>query len=61
MADIVVGASFPSFGDVLCLKESHLKEVIPNLLELINRLKKNELKEIYEKFYIKAFNETQNE
>ena len=58
LADIVIGAGFPSFWDVLSLKESPFKEVAPNLFELIKRLKEKELKEFYEKFYIKIFIET---
>lgn len=53
LADIVVGAALPAAVDALGLKECPCKEVAPNLGELIKRLKENELKEFFEKYYIK--------
>jgi len=53
LADIVVGAALPAAVDALGLKECPCKEVAPNLGELIKRLKENELKEFYEKYYVK--------
>ncbi len=53
LADIFVGSALPAAVDALGLKECPCKEVAPNLGELIKRLKENELKEFYEKYYIK--------
>jgi len=53
LADIFVGTALPAAVDALGLKECPCKEVAPNLGELIKRLKENELKEFYEKYYIK--------
>jgi glutathione S-transferase len=53
LADIVLGSALPAAVDALGLKDCPCKEVAPNLGELIKRLKENELKEFFEKFYIK--------
>ena len=53
LADIVIGVSQPDAIDALDLKDRPSKEVAPILEELITRLKENELKEFYEKYYIK--------
>ena len=53
LADIVIGVSLPAAVDALGLKDCPCKEVAPALAELITRLKENELKEFYEKYYIK--------
>jgi glutathione S-transferase len=53
LADIVLASALPAAVDALGLKECPCKEVAPNLGELIKRVKENELKEFYEKFYIK--------
>ena len=53
LADIVLASALPAAVDSLGLKECPCKEVAPNLGELIKRVKENELKEFYEKFYIK--------
>ena len=50
-ADIYIGAALPYFCNFI--EQSILKENFPNLFELIERLKNNELKEFYEKYYIK--------
>ncbi len=53
LADIVVGAALPAAVDALGLKDCPCKEVAPTLAELILRLKGNELKEFFDKYYIK--------
>ena len=53
LADIYLATTFPSCFDLLQLKECPCKEVAPNLGELIKRIKENELKEFYEKSYVK--------
>ena len=53
LADIVLGSALPAAVDALGLKECPCKEVAPNLGEYIKRLKENELKEFFEKYYIK--------
>ena len=50
-ADIYIGTALPYFCNFI--EQSILKENFPNLFELIERLKNNELKEFYEKYYIK--------
>ena len=51
LADIVLGAALPAAADALGLTDP-FKDV-PNLCELIKRVKENELKEFFEKFYVK--------
>ena len=53
LADIVLAAALPAAVDALKLKDFPCKELASNLSELIKRIKENELKEFYEKFYIK--------
>ena len=53
LADIVVSSAFPCAVDTLGLKECPCKEIAPNLGELIKRVKENELKEFFDKYYIK--------
>ena len=54
LADIVLAAALPAAVDILGLKDCPCKECAPNLGELIKRVKENELKEFYEKFYVKS-------
>ena len=51
LADIVMGTCIPATLDTLKLED--VKDISPNLCELIKRLKENELKEFFEKFYVK--------
>ena len=51
LADIIVACNIRSCCD--SLKFEGLKEVAPNLCELITRISENELKEFFEKFYVK--------
>ena len=51
LADIIVTTSITSASE--SLKFDGCKEVCPNLCELIQRVKENELKEFFEKFYFK--------
>ena len=51
LADIVLASALPAAADALGLADP-FKEV-PNLAELIKRVKENELKEFFEKAYIK--------
>ena len=53
LADIYISTVFPAAFDLLKEKECPCKEVAPNLAELIKRIKENELKEFYEKYYVK--------
>ena len=53
LADIYLATALPAAVDALSLKECPCKQVAPNLGELIKRVKENELKEFYEKFYVK--------
>ena len=53
LADIYIATAFPAAFDALKMKECPCKEVAPNLAELIKRIKENELKEFYEKYYVK--------
>ena len=50
-ADIFIGCALPYFCDIIgkCI----IKENAPNVFELVQRLKENELKEFYEKYYFK--------
>ena len=50
-ADIYIGSALPYFCDIIghCI----IKENAPNIFELVQRLKENELKEFYEKYYFK--------
>ena len=52
LADIFLSTALPTFEDTLGLEECPYKNVAPNLGELIKRIK--ELKEFYEKFFIKS-------
>ena len=51
LADIIMAACISSAVD--SLKFEGCKEVCPNLCELIQRVKENEIKEFFEKFYVK--------
>ena len=51
LADIIMTAGINSSLDML--KFEGAKEIAPNLCELIQRVKENELKEFFEKFYCK--------
>ena len=51
LADIIMACSISDASKML--KFEGVKEVAPNLCELINRVKENELKEFFEKFYVK--------
>ena len=53
MADIIVGSALPAAGAALGCEDCPCKDIAPNLKELITRLKENELKEFYEKYYVK--------
>ena len=53
LADIALAITLVDDIDTLGLKESLLNELPPNLYELIKRVKEHELKEFFEKFYIK--------
>lgn len=53
LADIYLATALPAAIDVLGFKECPFKQVAPNLGELVNRVKGNELKEFYEKCYVK--------
>ena len=52
LADIFLATVIPSVFDVMELKENYYKTIAPNLGELIKRVKENELKEFYEKYYV---------
>ena len=52
LADIFLATVIPSVFDVMELKENYYKTNAPNLGELIKRVKENELKEFYEKYYV---------
>ena len=51
LADIIMATSVISASE--SLKFDGHKDVCPNLCELIQRVKENELKEFFEKFYVK--------
>ena len=51
LADIIMTCSISDASKML--KFEGVKEIAPNLCELINRVKENELKEFFEKFYVK--------
>ena len=51
LADVYLGVSLLGFCEIV--KEYPFKEAGPNLGDLIERLKKNELKEFHEKYFIK--------
>ena len=53
LADIALATTLLDDIDFLGLKESLLTELAPNLAELIKRVKENELKEFFEKVYVK--------
>ena len=51
MADIYLGVALLGFCQTV--NEYPFKEVGPNIGELVERLKQNELKEFYEKYHFK--------
>ena len=51
LADITVTVMICNLIDLLKFKEG--KEIFPNLLELATRVSQNELKEFFEKYYVK--------
>ncbi len=51
LADITVTVMICNLIDLLKFKEA--KEIFPNLLELATRVSQNELKEFFEKYYVK--------
>ena len=53
LADIALTTTLLDDIDTLGLKEEILKELAPNLYELIKRVKENELKELFEKIFVK--------
>ena len=53
LADIYLSIALFGFVDILKIKDFPYKEVAPNLEELVLRIKENELKEFFEKYYIK--------
>ena len=53
-ADIYIGSSLPYFCNII--GNNIIKKNCPNLFELIERLKNSELKEFFEKYYIKDAN-----
>ena len=53
-ADIYIGSSLTYFCNII--GNNIIKENSPNLFELIERLKNSELKEFFEKYYIKDAN-----
>ena len=53
LADIYVATTFPLAFDLLKTKDYPCKEIGPNLGELIKRIRENELKEFFEKYYVK--------
>ena len=53
LVDIVLASALPAAVDALHFKECPCETVAPNLGELIKRVKENERKEFYEKYYIK--------
>ena len=53
LADIYLTCFLLDSINVLKIKECPFKELAPNLGELVNRVKENELKEFFEKYYIK--------
>ena len=53
LADIYVATVFPSAIDTIKIEGCPCKEVGPNLGELIKRIRENELKEFFEKYYVK--------
>jgi len=53
LADITLATGIPAAGDLLGCEDCPCKEIAPNLKELLIRLKENELKEFFEKYYVK--------
>ena len=53
MADIFIAIALTDGINSFKMKDSTIKEVAPNLAELIERIKQNELKEFFEKYFIK--------
>ena len=54
LADIFLSTAVNSVKDSLGTEECLCKDVAPHLGELLKRVKENELKEFYEKFFIKS-------
>ena len=50
LADIYITCGFIEVIQNLCPKNFEIKEIAPNLAELIQRIKENELKEFFEKY-----------
>ena len=53
MADIILGTGITEAINRAGIKDFPWKEVAPNLEQLIKRVQENELKEFYEKYYLK--------
>ena len=53
LADIFIAIALTDGINSFKMKDSTIKEVAPNLAELIERIKQNELKEFFEKYFIK--------
>ena len=53
LADIYLTCFLLDSINALKIQECTFKEIAPNLGELVNRVKENELKEFFEKYYIK--------
>ena len=54
LADIFLATAIPSVVDMLGIEGCPYKDVSPNIGALIKSVKENELKEFYEKYFIKA-------
>ena len=52
LADIFLTLFLTDPVNSLKIKDFPFKEISPNLVELVNRVKENELKEYFEKYYI---------
>ena len=53
LADIYIACFLLDSMNTLKIEENSFKELAPNLVELVNRVKENELKEFFEKYFIK--------
>ena len=53
LADIILGTGITEAINRAGIKDFPWKEVAPNLEQLIKRVQENELKEFYEKYYLK--------
>ena len=51
LADIYITVFLPTCLNLLGIKECYFNDCIPNLNELMKRVKENELKEFFEKYY----------